>query len=260
MHVNGHNYQEPGESLELLVNGENIVFKYIPAGKFQMGSPISEEGRRSNETQHWVILTKSFFMQETHVTQALWKAVSRELPHALEGAENFLNDQYPMVEVTWDDCFRFISKLNDQNIAPEGLIFDLPTEAEWEYACRAGTTTPYYCGMFIGPADAYFGLGGYSLKEVKTYQPNPWGLYDMYGNAWEWCSDWFADYIFDTTTGSVTDPKGPERSGPTVDRVTRGGGSHATPDRVRSAKRYHSYQNSHECDLGFRLVLREREK
>ena len=179
----------------------------IPAGKFVMGSPKKEKGRDDDETQHEVTLTKSYYMSKYQVTQEQWEAVMGKNPSGIKGA------QLPVTDISWDDCQNFIRKLNGLTKSK----YWLPTEAEWEYACRAGTTTAYSFGAKITPKDANYDdskLG--KPVEVGRYNPNAFGLYDMHGNVWEWCEDWKADY----PKGAVIDPKGHTTG---TGRVLRGG-------------------------------------
>jgi formylglycine-generating enzyme required for sulfatase activity/serine/threonine protein kinase len=188
--------------------GKNIKLEivFIPAGKFKMGSPASEPGRQPNETQHEVTLTKPFYLGKHEVMQEQWERVMGN------NSSNFKGPRLPVTNVSWEDCQEFIKKLN----AKTNSGYRLPTEAEWEYACRAGTQTPYSCGDKIMPADANYNESGKGKAiTVGSYKPNAFGLYDMHGNVWEWCEDYYrADY----SSGAVTDPKGTE-----ISRVLRGG-------------------------------------
>jgi len=179
--------------LEDLGNGISIEMVLIPAGKFKMGSPASEEERSDDETQHEVTLTKPFYMGKYAVTGEQWEAVMGKNPSEEKGAK------LPVTDVSWEDCQEFIKKLN----AKTNGGYRLPTEAEWEYACRAGTTTAYSVGESLTESEA--NIYGDSIKAVGSYRPNAFGLYDMHGNVWEWCEYWYGDY----PAGAVTDPKGP---------------------------------------------------
>ena len=197
-----------------LGNGVKLEMVLIPAGKFMMGSPASEVGRVDNETQHEVTLTKPFYMGKYEVTQEQWQLVMGNNPNNPKGAK------LPVTNVSWNDCQDFIKKLN----ARRNGVYRLPTEAEWEYACRAGTKTIYSFGDVITKDDAHWGAKqvAESLKGVGNYKPNAFGLYDMHGNAWEYCEDWKADY----PEGAETDPKGP----PTGEHSVLRGGSYANPE------------------------------
>jgi len=209
----------------------------IPAGKFMMGSPASEKGRSADETQHEVTLTKPFYLGKYEVTQGQWEAVMGNNPSIkTKGAK------LPVTDVSWEDCQEFIKKLN----AKTNGGYRLPTEAEWEYACRAGTTTAYSFGDSLTNTEA--NIAGESIKEVGSYKPNAFGLYDMHGNVWDWCEDWYANY----PAGALTDPKGPETG---TSRVLRGGSFYLTDSLARSSYRFTYGSPSSRIDsYGFRLA------
>jgi formylglycine-generating enzyme required for sulfatase activity len=207
-----------------------------------MGSPSSEKDRNDDETQHKVALTQGFWMGETEVTQEMWESVMGENPSKFKGRK------LPVENVSWNDCQQYINKLNKDT--PEGYKFALPTEAQWEYAARAGSTTAYCFG------DAENKLGDYAwydansdrqALEVGTKQPNVWGLYDMHGNVWERCSDWYGDY-----NGDATDPTGASSGGY---RVFRGGGWYCFAECCRSAVRSSCTPDFRHFYLGLRLSL-----
>ena len=200
-----------------------MEFIPIPPGSFMMGSPSNESGRYDNEKQHRVTLTKGFHMQTTEVTQRQWKAVMGNNP------SNFKNcgDNCPVEEVSWNDVQDFIRKLNQRE---GGSKYRLPTEAEWEYAARAGTTTRFSFGDDegrLGEYAWYSGNSGRKTHSVGQKTPNAWDLYDMHGNVWEWCQDWYGDY----PSGSVTDSIGPSSGSR---RVIRGGSWGNKPPGLRS--------------------------
>jgi len=218
-----------GERLVLKIEGVEYAFRWCPVGTFTMGSPSDELGRFERETQHRVTLSRGFWMLETEVAQEMWESVMGNNPSNFKGAK------LPVEYVSWDDCQKFIEQLNSHLAgtpgAPAGYKFSLPTEAQWEYACRAGTTTALNSGKDLtdeGFACANLDeLGWYGWfdrrdeKEMTTHavgqkKPNAWGLYDMHGNVWEWCSDWYGDY----PSGVVTDPTGTNKASI---RVLRGG-------------------------------------
>ena len=222
-----------------LSKGVKLEMVLIPAGKFMMGSPESEVGRKENETQHEVTLTKPFYMGKYEVTQEQWQAVMGNNPSRTKGAK------LPVTNVSWNDCQDYIKKLN----AKTNGGYRLPSEAEWEYACRAGTKTAYAFGNSITKSDVSFGKD--STMVVGSYKTNFFGLYDMHGNVLEFCQDWFESY----PVGSETDPQGPPMG---QAKVVRGGSYHknTNPLFTRSAMRFgagRSPSNS-DIDLGFRLV------
>jgi formylglycine-generating enzyme required for sulfatase activity len=199
--------QKEAEEKIDLGKGVKLEMVLIPAGKFMMGSPASEVGRVDNETQHEVTLTKPFYMGKYEVTQEQWEAVMGNNPSIVKGAK------LPVTVVRWSDCQDFIKKLNEKTNGG----YRLPTEAEWEYACKAGTVTAHSFGDAITAQDAVYKISTRgSPKQVGNYKPNAFGLSDMHGNVWEWCEDWFGDY----PAGVVIDPKGPTIG---VGRVLRGG-------------------------------------
>jgi formylglycine-generating enzyme required for sulfatase activity len=218
-----------------ITNSLNMTFIYIPPGEFMMGSPKDEPERDDDETQHRVTLTKGFYMQTTEVTQGQWKAVMggwfyKNNPSYFKDC----GDDCPVESVSWNDVQDFIKKLNQK----EGKNYRLPTEAEWEYACRAGTTTAYFWGDKADCSKANYGDLSNGCKgknpgktmKVSSFPPNAWGLYDMHGNVFEWCQDWYGDY----PTDSVTDPDGPDNGS---DRVLRGGDWFFSSADCRSASR-----------------------
>jgi formylglycine-generating enzyme required for sulfatase activity len=202
-----------------LGKGIKLEMVLIPAGKFMMGSPVSETDRGNRETQHEVTLTKPFYMGKYEVTQDQWEGIMGNNPSSrTKGAK------LPVTDVSWEDCQEFIKKLN----AKTNNGYRLPTEAEWEYACRAGTSTVYSFGDSLTKSDA--NIGGGIIKAVGSYKPNAFGLFDMHGNVWEWCEDWYANYPAE----AVTDPKG---SATGEVRVLRGGSSGYGGSLARSSSR-----------------------
>ena len=225
-------------SVEYLGKGIKLEMVLIPSGKFMMGSPASEKDRENDETQHEVTLTKPYYMGKYEVTQEQWESVMGKNPSDTKGAK------LPVENVSWNDCQEFITKLN----AKTSGGFRLLTEAEWEYACRAGTTTAYSVGNSLTKADANCGdVSAGSIKAVGSFKPNAFGLYDMQGNVWEWCNDWRSDY----PAGSATDPKGPE----TGDyRVLRGGSFVSDGSETRSSTRAYGTPSTRNSIGGFRLA------
>lgn len=228
-------------------NSIGQTFKLIQAGTFIMGSP-DDEGW-SDETQHQVTLTQSYYMQTTEVTQAQWEKMMGTKPSDFSGCPDC-----PVEEVSWNDVQDFIEKLNQK----EGTVkYRLPTEAEWEYASRAGSTTAFANGDITETGYGYDpnldAMGWYTYNsdnkthEVAQKQPNAWGLYDMHGNVWERVQDWYGSY----PSGAVTDPEGPSSGS---DRVVRGGSWFSSAGYCRSAYRYVSSPVSDFNNLGFRLL------
>jgi len=223
----------------------------IPAGSFMMGSPSGEQDRDDDEKQHKVTLTNDFYIGKYEVTQAQWQAVMGNNPSYFKGAN------LPVEQVSWDDCQEFIKKINElTNLRING--FRLPTEAEWEYACRAGTLTPFHYGNSLSSSQANFdGNYPYNTSEgiyrkkplpVGSFSPNAWGLYDMHGNVWEWCQDWYGEY----PSGSVTNPTGANSGS---HRVLRGGGWNSGARICRSAFRLNLSPDNRDNGLGLRLCL-----
>ncbi len=309
------------EGEEFTINdpyGLNMTMKWCPAGSFTMGSPMSEEGRFDDEKQHEVTLTKGFWMGQTEVTQGQWKKImggetvvdlarkglQDDTMYNIGGKQQTLRefwgmsrdgdpmgrcgdlkDDVPVYNVSWNEAVEFCRRLTQRERAegriPDGYEYRLPTEAEWEYACRAGTTSAlpngrdirilgennapalddiaWYGGNssvgFNGrgvdtsnwPEKQYPGGRVYS-REVKGKQPNRWGLYDMIGNVWEWCGDWYGDYPY----GSATDPTGAAEG---ACRVLRGGGWHDLARYCRSAHRAGFEPGYRFNFLGFRVAL-----
>ena len=222
-----------------LGRGVKLEMVLIPAGKFMMGSPGAEVSRRENETQHEVTLTKPIYMGKYEVTQEQWQAVMGNNPSSVKVA------RLPVNNVSWNDCQDFIGKLN----AYTNGGYRLPTEAEWEYACRAGTTTVYSFGDNITPKDANFldsKLGAPVV--VGRYKPNAFGFFDMHGNVLEWCEDWDANYPAEPRT----DPKG---AGTGRGRMLRGGSFLDNASFTRSSNRIGNSPNErNHAQFGFRLV------
>ncbi|MDM8522526.1 SUMF1/EgtB/PvdO family nonheme iron enzyme [Desulfococcaceae bacterium HSG8] len=255
--------RRPGRP-EKIVNSLGMEFVYIPSGTFMMGSPEDEPGRYADEKLHKVTLTRGFYMQNTPVTQGQWKAAMGNNPSYFKNC----GDDCPVEDVSWDDAQEFIRNLNHRE---GGGKYRLPTEAEWEYACRAGSTTALYTGSIeiigknnapaLDPIAWYGGKSGVEYKRgtdssrwkeeqyesnqsgthpVGQKEPNIWGLYDMLGNVLEWCSDWYDDY----PSGDITDPTGPQTGS---GRVVRGGSWDYGARGCRSA-----YRNLYSSGLHFR--------
>jgi formylglycine-generating enzyme required for sulfatase activity len=221
-----------------------MEFTLIPAGEFEMGSPSNEANRDDDEGPvHQVTIKNAYYMGSYEVTQAQWRAVMGSNPSYFTG-----NDNLPVEKVSWDDVQEFVKKLN----AKEGTDkYRLPSEAEWEYACRAGTTTRYSFGdseSNLGEYAWYDDNSGGETHPVGQKKPNPWGLYDMHGNVWEWVQDtWHSDYDGAPSDGSAW-------AGSGAYRVYRGGSWNDLARYCRAAYRYFNVQGYRSSYLGFRLV------
>ncbi len=237
----------------LKIPGLGMEFVPVRPGTFAMGSPTSEKDHNDDEAQHQVTLTQSFWMGKYEVTQAEYEAVIGKNPSKFQG------DRNPVESVSWNGAVAFCAKLTERERRagrlPNGYVYRLPTEAEWEYCCRAGTTTAYCFGDDSGRLAEYANYddtpnyGDESTAPVGSFKPNAWGLHDMHGNVYEWCLDWCGE---DYARGSVTDPVGPT-SGAT--RVYRGGSWFNSPRFCRSARRSGSWPGYAFEDLGFRVGL-----
>jgi len=235
---------------DMITNRLGMAFVHIEPGEFMMGSPWYKPCRSDNERRHEVILEQGYYMQTTEVTQAQWQAVMGNNPSYFDDCGR----RCPVETVSWFDAQDFIDVLNDMG---EGT-YRLPTEAEWEYACRAGSTTAFANGKITGTScnidpnlDAmgwYYGNSNNKTHPVGQKQANAWDLYDMHGNVWEWCQDWFADY----PTYSLRNPKGPSYG---TYRVLRGGSWNQNARFCRSACRFSLHPSYENIYTGFRLVL-----
>ena len=234
----------------------------IPAGTFTMGSPPSETDHQSNETQHQVTIRQNFYMGTYLVTQAQWVQVMGSNPSYFQttsGGSTTDDLQRPVEKVSYTDITTagFLAELNQNAIVspgiPSGYVFRLPTEAEWEYACRAGTTTRFYWGDYSDANTTINDYAWYSANDGSTTMPvggllpNDWGLYDIAGNVFEWCQDWYGTY----DSGPDTDPAGPSGSY----RVIRGGSWNVNSVFCRSAFRYYYIPDDRSYFIGFRVVL-----
>jgi formylglycine-generating enzyme required for sulfatase activity len=243
------------------VNGVTIELMRIPAGKFLMGSPDSEAQRADDEIpQHEVTISRPFYMGKYEVTQAQWRAVAK-LPKLEIGLDpdpsNFKGDNLPVEQVNWLQAIEFCERLS----IATGKLYRLPTEAEWEYACRAGTKTPFAFGATITPNIANYNGNqpyGSTLRGANRKQTVPvgslgaangFGLYDLHGNVWEWCMDWYNKNYYSQRAN--VDPEGPSTG---EYRVYRGGGWSDFARDLRAAYRNFNSPGYHYNYLGFRLV------
>ena len=231
-------------------NSLGMKFAWIPPGTFLMGSPANEKERNPNEAQHKVTLTKGFYMSVYTVSQEQWQAVMGTNHGYFKGEKNL-----PVDTVSWEDCQEFIKKLREKG----KKAYRLPTEAEWEYSCRAGTTTPFSFGQTISTdqvnynGNYTYGNGKKGVYRIKTtpvgsFPANPWGLYDMHGNVWEWCQDWYGDY----PQNDVVDPQGVSTG---KYRALRGGSWYDTPGYCRSASRLRIVPGLRSYICGFRVCF-----
>ena len=237
-----------------ITNSIGMKLKLIPAGTFTMGSPIEEDGAEDDEEEHQVTISKSYYLGAFEVTQGQYEQVMGENPSYFQKRVIKKRDSsmYPVEKVSWEDAVKFCDRLS---ALPEerkaGRVYRLPTEAEWEYACRAGSKAAFTFGN--NPS----GLGAYAWfnenSEGQTHpvgekKANAWGLYDMHGNVWEWCSDWYGSY----SKSAVVDPDGPNAA---TNRVLRGGSWYDGAALCRSAFRYRINPGFRNKDFGFRVAL-----
>jgi formylglycine-generating enzyme required for sulfatase activity/tRNA A-37 threonylcarbamoyl transferase component Bud32 len=237
--------------------GKNFTFGAVPirmvwvqAGDFTMGSPVGEPSRDSDESQHLVRIRQGFWLGESEVTQAQWGYFMGE---NINPSKNKRAD-FPVESVSWANAAKFCLTLTEAEKAmgrlPIGMSYQLPTEAQWEYACRAGTVTTYSFGRKLNEFNA--NVSGESTQRINSYKPNAWGFYDMHGNVSEWCADWYGKYPVEASD----DPLGSVSSSNSAFRVHRGGSWRFTPVQSRSARRQRNGSSYSAVGLGFRLSLR----
>lgn len=251
-------------------NDLGMRFVLIPAGTFRMGSPTDEEARFEDETPHEVTISQPFYLSIHEVTIGVFRAFQPDHAGVVDA-----EDERPMVEVSWDEASKAAEWLSERDST---RTYRLPTEAEWELACRAETTTPFWWGPTATSAQGNYDTDGTYVRgpvgpdrrgtsPVGSFGASPWGLYDMHGNVLEWCADWYAPYADD----AVLDPTGPSmplapqvttwiRTGEDMRRtsakarVQRGGGWNQLPRFCRSAARLRSLPTDRQDYVGFRLV------
>ncbi len=251
-----------------ITNSLGMKMLWCPPGEFLMGSPKDEKGRIKTENQVQVRISQGFWLARTPVTQGQWQALMGNNPSKLKGSKDL-----PVEMVSWDDAAEFCDKLNAQENLPNSYRYSLPTEAQWEYACRAGTTTPFHFGSTLNGTEANcIGILPYGTEiegpelgqttVVGSYSPNAWGLHDMHGNVWEWCVDGYVDEL-----PGGTDPTGPATgachlfNGVSYDdvathcRMFRGGSWDDFANLCRSATRGFKPPGSRSRTLGFRPAL-----
>lgn len=260
-------------------NGRNDLI-FIKGGTFLMGSPVTEAWREKDEVQHRVALN-DFFIGKHEVTQQDYRAIMGDNP------SNFKEDALPVENISWLEAVRYCNALSQkEGLAPAYIIngenvdwdrsapgYRLPTEAEWEYACRAGTRTPFNTENYISTEQAnYYGTYPYTIEThyfsqdkletppgeyrqrtvpVGSFAPNRWGLFDMHGNVWEWCWDWYGNYA----SGIQDNPAGVDTG---TYRINRGGGWNDFGKHLRCAYRAASPPDSRMFNLGFRIVRNAR--
>ncbi|MGJ8724969.1 MAG: formylglycine-generating enzyme family protein [Roseibacillus sp.] len=258
----------------------SIGLKMLPitAGEFVMGSPETEKGRGNDEDEVSVKISQNFLMSESEITQGQWLAVMgktiqqqidiKEGPIGrganLVAEASAIGPNQPMSFVNWSDAISFAKILtqteHESGVLPKELAYTLPTEAQWEYACRAGTRTVFSFGNTLSAEQAnFYGKKPYGLTEegeyrektteVKSFEPNAWGLYDMHGNLYEWCADWYSE-----KASGGNDPQGPETGD---GRNIRGGTWNRTANSCRSAYRYSSGPESRSYNIGFRIIIQK---
>ena len=252
---------------ELWINSLGMKFRLVQPGSFQMGSPKTESRRFADETLRSVKITTRFYLSLYLTTQAEWRAVLGENPSKYSE-----NKKAPVESVSWLDCARFIEAVNSDEYRLELSSFlgsrwryAFPTEAQWEYVCRAGTTTPYYWGEGVSGREGNFGktsaiktsettsrfaTSSRTTSEVGNYPPNPWGFYDMSGNVCEWTADFYAEYNLDHSTN----PHGPSTG---IEHAARGGSWRSVPENCRSASRFNFLSTYRGDNCGLRLAIIE---
>ncbi len=236
-------------------NSIDMKLVLVPAGKFQMGAPAGEGGRGAEGPVHEVELTQSFYLGAYEVTQGQFQKVMGTNPSWFsptgvgKGQVAGLDaTALPVENLTWEEASTFCRKLSALPAETRaGRAYRLPTEAEWEHACRAGTTTTFGLGATLGVNEANFGNRVRRPEKVGSYKPNAWGLYDMHGNVWEYCADHYEDGYY--AKSPKKDPKGPIAGGP----VVRGGGWEVEARSCRSATRSYASQARYYA-IGFRAA------
>jgi formylglycine-generating enzyme required for sulfatase activity len=251
--------------------GPSLTMLWIPPGRFWMGSPEDEPERRTNEGPQHLVQLQGFFLAQNPITQAQWREVAQWRPNRGERTWNqkldsnpsrFKGDQRPVEQVSWDDAMEFCRRLSQRT----GRHYTLPSEAQWEYACRAGTTTPFHWGATISTKLANYdgsevygngekGVYRQQTTDVFSFPANPWGLHDMHGNVLEWCADhWHDNYEGAPEDGRAwIDAKDKESDDTMRFRLLRGGSWDVLPAGCRSAFRNNGRPDGRDDDIGFRV-------
>ncbi len=221
-----------------------MEFILIPAGEFNLGSPPEEKERFDSESPvHKVKINTSFYLGKSAVTQKQWKKIMGD------NLSHFKGEDRPVEMVTWKEVQEFVAKMNEMEGTDK---YRLPSEAEWEYACRAGAQTSYFFGEDKSKLKEYAwyaGNSGSKTHPIGQKKPNPWGLYDMHGNIWEWVQDeWHEDYNGSPSNGNAWE------EGNILDRVSRGGSWYCNTELCRSACRFRRKPDSRFGNLGFRML------
>lgn len=236
---------ENSETTEIFTSSfTGIEFVLVPAGEFEMGSPFEEKDKFPNECPaHKVTIEKSFYMGKSSVTQKQWKKITGKNPSHFKGEDR------PVEMVSWTEVQKFVKKLNEKEHTDK---YRLPSEAEWEYACRAGTQTRYPFGNDESKLDEYAWYAensGGQTHTISRKKPNSWGLYDMHGNVWEWVQDnWHENYKGSPSNDNAWEDKEDSH------RVSRGGSWYCDASLCRSASRFRRDPENHISNLGFRLL------
>jgi formylglycine-generating enzyme required for sulfatase activity len=240
--VFGEKSRTSGETKTItLPGGATMEMVWCGPGTFEMGSPADEAGRFENEKRHSVTITKGFWIGKYEVTQRQWESVMHS------NFARFKSPDGPVENVSWNDCETFIRRVNFSL----GGVVRFPTEAEWEYACRAGSDTPFSGGATISDVAWYDFNSDSRTHDAGRKQPNAWGIYDMHGNVLEWCDDWFS-----AAPGDPVDPKGPPSG---AFKVLRGGCWFFYERDCRCAYRLKREPNTRNCIFGFRVVCSDDE-
>lgn len=244
-------------------NVAGIPMCWCPPGRFVMGSPPSERGRRADEAQVSVVLTRGFWIGKYEVTQAQWAATMREAPERPLSSEFGLGDRFPVYWITFGQAERFCAMMNAESYRSQALPsnweFRLPTEAQWEYACRAGTTSATSFGDEVRPSQVNFGWDNAAQRRgaapAGSFPPNPWGICEMHGNVWEWCRDWYHTELPGGTDPDLYEQVGLMNGDGTHSRVRRGGAWIEESNFCRSAARLRYEPHRSSDHIGFRVTV-----